>query len=642
MELEKIEFIDIVAFDFFDTLVHRNCNPEKIITMWARSLKQNYFIDLSVFEIYSIRKECEKELRAIKGGDVTYIEIIKRVYDKISKKIKQNKVYISEFIEFSITIERKYELDNVYLDKDVEKLVKYFYSLGKKIIIVSDFYFGKDLLHSICESLKIDSYFSDIYVSCDYNARKSTGHLYKKILELLNVAPNRCLMIGDNKEADQRIPCKLGINIFPINETQYKDFILDKKRINKEIKSITKRNDVFSGYVGILYYFTCEVYNLALQGKCKKLLFCSREGELLKSLFDNYQKDIDSSFKIDTQYFYISRRASFLASLEKIDKENFSRMFSNYKRLTVVDFLDNLGFSRIEIDGILKDAGVAPDLMTGERGSIPDFDRFLNDSHFTELYNIKRNEARVLLSTYINQISSDDVIWIVDIGWRGTIQDNIYKVYNGRRNIVGIYFGLKDAISDESNKKIGIVFENSSSKMRKNLLSFNYLDMERVCSASHGPVEGYYKEEKEVFPIINNSAEELAIYNYIRDEQENLKKGFNDICKVFDNSPFDHVDLSFELESSYLYHLCIKRPERYKYYYNFRSIVVENFGAKDTKVQNKFTLKGYSEQFRWGMINYVFRFLDKIKLKALFPLAHYYCKLIYLIKRLKLKRTQNG
>ena len=62
--------------------------------------------------------------------------------------------------------------------------------------------------------IHIDEVFKEIpiYVSCDYEMRKSTGRLYAHIHEKLQVEYKDWVHIGDNYKSDFLIPDTLGIN----------------------------------------------------------------------------------------------------------------------------------------------------------------------------------------------------------------------------------------------------------------------------------------------------------------------------------------------------------------------------------------------------------------------------------------------
>ena len=141
------------------------------------------------------------------------------------------------------------------------------------------------------------------------------------------------------------------------------------------------------------------------------------------------------------------------------------------------------------------------------------------------------------------------------------------------------------------NKKIGIIFDNYEDEKNYSLMSFNYLDLEKVCAADHGPVIGYDRKGKMIEPTILESEAELAIYRYMKEGQDRLAESFARLCLQFDDSIYGYSDLVDALKSGYLFHLCVRQPENYKYYFDYRNIVVENFGAKTTEIRNKFTFK---------------------------------------------------
>ena len=633
--------IEIVAFDFFDTLVHRYCHPENIISNWAKTIITRYSLSVSSSYLYHLRKD--SEIAIVKEGreDASYKNIMQKVYDSLRSFGMLENVGFSEFYTVAYDIEIKIEKNNVYIDKEMLEEAIRFYNLKKTLIIVSDFYLGKEFLNQICDKLHIPHIFFRIYVSCDYNARKSTGALYERILEEFKISPSQLLMIGDNEVSDQRVPKKMGINIEPCKSYFYDRFYLKVKELRKSLQFVHNSNNLFTGYSGIMYYFISKLYRSAISLGCKKILFCSREGQILKTLFDIFQEKLDEKERILTEYIYISRRATFLASLQKAECEDFSRMFLNYDSLKITDFLDNLGFSQWEIKKLLDITGMKDSAISMPRGYDKSFDCFLSSETFINCFNSKRDKARALFRDYISHFVDDSSLWIVDIGWRGTIQDNIYRALEGRVKVTGFYFGLKDAEQTEDNKKIGIVFDNKDNIENYKLMSFNYLDLEKVCSANHGPVNGYYRDGEMVHPEILNSEKELAIYNYVKSQQSILISCFENLCEVFRRSIYDYIDAGYLLKSQYLYHLCVNRSKGYTYYYGYRNIIVENFGAKKTIIKNNFTFKGYSEQFRWGMVNYVFRALDHIHLRCLYPIGELYCWLVYMFKKNKLKSQES-
>ena len=77
-----------------------------------------------------------------------------------------------------------------------------------------------------------------------------------------------------------------------------------------------------------------------------KVLFCSREGQLLKKLFDLYQSTFLHKNKIQTYYFYVSRRSTLIPSLTNPDVEDFDIIFRQYKKIKFRKFSSEFKFFR--------------------------------------------------------------------------------------------------------------------------------------------------------------------------------------------------------------------------------------------------------------------------------------------------------
>ena len=81
----------------------------------------------------------------------------------------------------------------------------------------------------------------------------------------------------------------------------------------------------------------------------KEIHFFSREGQLLKTLFDLYQKQMcfKGSLKINSHYLKVSRRSTFLPSLRKLEQEKFDVLFRQYRKITIADFLRSLNLEDV-------------------------------------------------------------------------------------------------------------------------------------------------------------------------------------------------------------------------------------------------------------------------------------------------------
>jgi predicted HAD superfamily hydrolase len=92
--------------------------------------------------------------------------------------------------------------------------IKRIKSQGNYVILLSDFYLGKDVVGDLLTNkLGEDAFnlFDEIVVSCDINANKSSGSSYQYILNKYKILPKNCLMTGDNILSDFIMAKKYGL-----------------------------------------------------------------------------------------------------------------------------------------------------------------------------------------------------------------------------------------------------------------------------------------------------------------------------------------------------------------------------------------------------------------------------------------------
>ena len=631
---------NVIGLDFWDTVAFRRVHPETIIALWAKSIKSANGLTLDSSVLYITRKQAEVSLCKETGREPRYSEIITRVYSQLKESL--NNIREQDFLKQSFRFELELEKRNIFLNDTLIGIVSK-QAPQSKIVIISDFYLGEDFIKELCIHLKIDDMLSGYYISSDIGARKSDGKLYRHVLKDLNIAPEELTMIGDNRSSDQAIPQAMGINILSQEACSNKTFYRKKNMMISLLRNASGDNHVLNGYSTVFFLFTARLYDIAKKDKAKCLFFCSREGQFLKKIFDSYQQITQSIQPIRTEYLYVSRRATFLASLAPCPEETFQRLFLNFSSCSIVDFLDNLSFHGDEINSLLETTKTDKDTLAFPRGTDSRFDAFLSSDSFVQQYEAKRIAAKTNLRHYLKQHDCDKALFMVDIGWRGSIQDNIFHAMDRKITVCGYYFGLKNAISTENNRKHGLIFDNVQKPKSYDLLSFNYPDLEIISSADHGPVEEYaLNNAGVVIPVIKQDPKELLVFDYIKTNQESLFQQIKTIINAFNNSIYDWERFSNYLLTRYIHQLCCYRSKHFDYYYDYRKLVRENFGLKRPTGGKQFVLRGYFVQLRWGFVNYVYRLTSRLRLSFLDPLCFLYCNIIYLFKTLLFHLNRHG
>lgn len=101
----------------------------------------------------------------------------------------------------------------------------------------------------------------------------------------------------------------------------------------------------YSNYCFLLYLYAERLYKELIREEIQDIYFLSREGEFLKKVFDLYLEKIKDK-SIHTHYLYVSRKATYPASLKPLGVEQFA-LLRRYPQLSVSDFLENTGMASI-------------------------------------------------------------------------------------------------------------------------------------------------------------------------------------------------------------------------------------------------------------------------------------------------------
>ncbi|MEW5910237.1 MAG: glycosyltransferase family 4 protein, partial [Thermodesulfobacteriota bacterium] len=126
----------------------------------------------------------------------------------------------------------------------------------------------------------------------------------------------------------------------------------------------------------------------------------------------------------------------------------------------------------------------------------------LRSKAFIDLYEEKRIEQKTNFIKYLKSFNVDfekEGLNIVDVGWKGSIQDNIFFSLGGDIPVNGYYIGLLNPTTIlENNRKTGILFSN----FIKNTPYFdvyrsNTSLFEILLAASHGSADGYFADNSE-------------------------------------------------------------------------------------------------------------------------------------------------
>ena len=444
----------IISFDIWDTIIKRKSHPEEIklhtakyiVLKYEEQLKEKY---KNIYEILKERdfieeKICKENKEKGHDDECRIIDVFKELQKHIFKE------EIIDLSEELLIEEIEQEKKCIFINPDILPIFEKYKDL--KMYCISDFYMGADSLKILLDYLKLPVKIEKIFSSADYLLNKRTGNLYKEVEKELGIKPKQHIHVGDNQYSDINMAQNLGIETIKTTKTEF-EFVPEKERKFKfdlnAIKKDTKNenNRLFNSGVDLaplLYFLEYSIVEYAIKNKIDKVFYQTREGETFIKIHELIKENNPFGVKLpECETMEVSRMATFSASLKEFSIPELLRLWSQYRVQSIKALFKTLA---INIEPYKEFLGKY-DINAEENIIDPWFDlRVQNlcaDKEFTDKIQIELNRKREELLTYFKQkknIANDDKpLFVVDIGWRGTIHDNLAYIFTNK--VIGGYYG---------------------------------------------------------------------------------------------------------------------------------------------------------------------------------------------------------
>ncbi|WP_058969130.1 HAD family hydrolase [Type-D symbiont of Plautia stali] len=466
-KLERIvrrEGVEHITFDVFDTLINRPVESPSDAYKFLETIALNLSNGLTE-DFFKVRLTSEVETRRNSDkGEITLDEIYEKIQDHYQINI--------ETLEKIKKAEIELEISLIESRPAGKKLWEAAVRCGKPISIISDMYLPHCVVEKMLDKAGYSGY-KKLYVSSSYGVRKKEGGLFDIVLDELNIPSEKVLHVGDNVAADISMPKSKGMLTFRIlraldrmrNHTAYKKIFNPRRGAGEKPRSIiagliatklfdsqltsAEDNSLFMGrpfnlgYSALGPMLTSYMQWVSRQAKedgISRLFFLSREGWLLKQIYDVIVKDDDKA--APSTYLYCSRRAVRVASIKnKNDILNLaSQPFSS--GITLSKLLDyRFGLDSKEITNELaisfgftsQNEELESDAVTKVRFSklcLALEEKILEQSE---------KEREVYLEYAKNSgLLDESKPGIIDIGWKANMQASLGNLIN--RPLNGYYY----------------------------------------------------------------------------------------------------------------------------------------------------------------------------------------------------------
>lgn len=522
---------DVVSFDIFDTLILRPfLGPAEMFDLVAARLHfLGYFRSFK-----AIRIDAEKEARAESYSRTGTYEV--NIFDIYKKIEKLTNIDANVGIETEFQVELDCCMPNPYMQRVFNILI----AAGKRVIITSDMYYPADMMERLLLKCGYKGY-EKIFVSCDYKCSKGKGILYDVIKRYAD--GGKIVHVGDNPRSDIDRARKAGIEAVYYRSVRS---VGEKYRPKEMSDLITSTydgvvlNHLHNGLkkYGLYYEFGFIYGGIYVLGFClwlhkrvkekgiKKLIFLSRDGFIIKQVFDRLFSDVETS------YLYWSRMTAAKYYIVNTNLEDYIERFilgklsNSTKKISIGGLLHTLGLECISAK--LKDYGLTPDTLLAEESK--NQTRKLFENCWDIIKDTYQDELQMLKHTLETMIQPGTAVGFVDGPSTGS---SSYALKYLAQNQFKISEQCTAFLSEQSNRLLKDAsieaFLFSSNLNRQNYsahykkLYFNTL-FELLTQACHPSFKGYGSGGPYEFDI-------PEVENYENVKQ--IHQGIMDFCSIY-------------------------------------------------------------------------------------------------------------
>lgn len=415
------------------------------------------------------------------------------------------------------------------------------------VLVLSDFYYNKDRLQQILHAKLPDFTPQDVLVSADMGLNKRSGRAFAHVQQQQGVTPERHVHIGDNLHSDVRMARQSGagaVHFYHPEEESHRarhqkafDRWMHERSIDHYVAQLEQTLQSLpapEGYspeqkelfragkeYGIVYtFFVLSVIEDALREGFDTVYYFTREGEFFAR--------IHRALKAENPYggtfpkadiLEVSRLATFFPSLREITLPEMMRVWNMYSCQSMRAFFRTLDIDIDPYMPLLERHDLVRNLE--EKITYPWQDARVQalfaDAQFQEKITAEHAERREAALSYLNKkgIQENDRALICDIGWRGTIQDNLAFLLPGTY-FRGHYMELDRLLNDqpENTTKHAFYLDARFHPEKTSGLPRSVSVLEMLSNVPGGSTRRYVQKGNTVETIKEPSPQEDAVHEH--------------------------------------------------------------------------------------------------------------------------------
>lgn len=488
--IEKLSRYSVISFDVFGTLIFRPFSePADMFYILGEKFG---ILDFRNKRILAEHRAREKKFKKERHYEVS----LREIWDELG-------AVTSIDPEEGMELETETELSFCYPNPFMLKVWNGLKAKGKSLIIVSDMYLPEKTIKQLLEKNGFGGS-GKIYVSNEYNINKYEGRIYKKVLDDLG-HDEKLIHVGDDPRSDVLMAEKAGIDVVHYPQTGRHDLLYRAHDMSPIVGSAYRgivNNHIYNcsekyspeyeyGYIygGLFVLGYCRfIHELYVKENLDKLLFLSRDGDILKQVYDFL-------FPEDSTVYALWSRKAGTKLMAAYDTEDYLRRFVTHRigeNITIGEALDSMELASLkgELSGWTYSDEIG-NLKEGDKLTLKTADSFKEFllQHKEKIVSSYEEQNSAAKKYFGEMLEDCKKVSAVDIGWAGSgavsLSYLVEKVWNIPCTVSGIIAGTNTPHNDDPDASESFL---QSGKLRSYMFSQSH---NRDLLKKHDPGRGY-------------------------------------------------------------------------------------------------------------------------------------------------------
>ncbi|MGD1898950.1 MAG: hypothetical protein ACFB16_18600 [Phormidesmis sp.] len=234
------------------------------------------------------------------------------------------------------------------------------------------------------------------------------------------------------------------------------------------------------------------------------VMFVAREGYIFKEIYKSLQAQLPANrrAKATTHYTYLSRVSTFLASTPQLTTRELELITYKFDQKGLWSALKYVGLPTEDFQPLAAEYGIEMQRPVRAYWTDQKLIAFLNDHRVQDKVWAHHQKAYDNLYTYLEQCQfwgKHRKVALVDIGWDGTIQDNLVRTFNHLPEfplVHGLYFGrrnMKPVLRYSSSFSNGLIFDRRNYDINGESIQSCATLFEKGAGAPHASTIGHQR-----------------------------------------------------------------------------------------------------------------------------------------------------